>query len=355
MKNGQPEAPIQVGYARSAAAAWVQETASREKGFLGAYFSGSTVGKPDNAYMSPSSDIDVVVVTTQAAPPMKLGKFVYRGVLIEVTPLSWNDLQSPEHVLSSYHLAGSFRIDSIIADPGGQLGQLQRTVSQQFDRRVWVRRRCENVRQKIEQGLSSIDTSAPFHDQVTSWLFPTGVMTHILLVAALRNPTVRLRYAAVREVLQQYGLDDFYTELLELQGSAHLTPERVALHTDKLEETFDAAAAVARTPFFFSSDISAASRPIAIEGSRELIRSGLHREAVFWIIATFARCHKILAADAPQSLQQSLAPAFEAAVADLGIASTGDLLRRGEAARAFLPKLWETTEVLLSSNPDIID
>jgi hypothetical protein len=29
---------------------------------------------------------------------------------------------------------------------------------------------------------------------LNAWLFPTGVTCHVLLVAALRNPTVRLRY-----------------------------------------------------------------------------------------------------------------------------------------------------------------
>lgn len=35
---------------------------------MGAYFSGSTVGKPDEAEMAPSSDIDIVVVTQDAEP-----------------------------------------------------------------------------------------------------------------------------------------------------------------------------------------------------------------------------------------------------------------------------------------------
>lgn len=320
---------------------------------MGAYFSGSTIGLPDDAELSPASDIDVVIVTALAEPPLKLGKFVYRGALMEGTYISWNQLSSAEEVLANYHLAGSFRANAIIADPTGELHKLQSEVSRRFAERTWVRRRCENARQRVERGLRALDMSAPLHERVMGWLFPTGVTTHVLLVAALRNPTVRLRYLAVRDVLAEYGRAGLYPELLELLGCAHLTPQRVEQHLDGLARTFDAAAAAAKTPFFFSTDITAAARPIAIDGSRELIRAGFHREAVFWIAATYTRCHSILAADAPPELQRKLAPDFEAIVADLGIASADDFLRRAEDVIRFLPRLWETAEAMMRENPDI--
>jgi hypothetical protein len=344
---------MRVGSARAAATDWVLQHASREDGFQGAYFSGSTIGLSDDSELPAASDIDVVIVTAQDEPPLKLGKFIYRGTLLEATYLSWKQLASVEEVLTSYHLAGSFRMDTIIVDPTGHLRSLQSEVSRHFADRVWVRRRCENVRQRIDNGLRTIDITAPLHDQVTSWLFPTGVTTHVLLVAALRNPTVRLRYLAARKVLIDYGDDNLYLELLNLLGCAHLTPERVEHHLTELEQTFDAAAAVAQTPFFFSTDITSTARSVAIDGSRELIQAGNHREAVFWIVATFARCHKILAADAPPELLDAHRPAFNAIINDLGITSTDTLLRRAEDVIEFLPRLWDTTEAILLANPDI--
>jgi hypothetical protein len=266
----------------------------------------------DDAELPPASDVDVMVVTAQDQPPPKLGKFLYRDTLIEVTYLPWHLLASAEQVLVSYHLASSFRVDTIITDPTNHLRSLHARVSRHFAERVWVRRRCQNARRKIEDGLRAIDPAAPFHDQVTAWLFPTSVTTHVLLVAALRNPTVRLRYLAVRDVLTDYGRAGLYPELLQLLGCARLTRQRVQRHLLELARTFDAAAAVAKTPFFFSTDITALARPIAVDASQRLIDAGDHREAVFWIVATFARCHKILAADAPPHLQHALAPAFQA-------------------------------------------
>ncbi|MES4900961.1 MULTISPECIES: hypothetical protein [unclassified Streptomyces] len=337
---------MKVGFARAAAAQWVDRYARPDPAYRGAYFSGSTVGLPDDTELPPTSDVDVVVVTAEDDPPPKPGKLHHDGALLEVSYLPWALLAPPDAVLSSYHLANSFRTDTVIDDPTGRLRALRARVSRDFAARPWVRRRCQDARDRIERGLASIDTSAPFHQQVTSWLFPTGVTTHVLLVAALRNPTVRLRYPAARDVLADHGRLDLYPELLGLLGCAHLPAERVAHHLRELATTFDATAAVARTPFPFSSDITPAARPIAIDGSQDLIDRGRHHEAVFWIIATFARCHAILAADAPEA-HQALTPPFRAAVADLGIASTADLLHRAEEVTRFLPRLWRTAEAII--------
>jgi hypothetical protein len=344
---------VRVGSARAAAAAWVRRYARPEPEFRGAYFSGSTVGLPDDAELPAASDVDVVVVTAQDEAPVKPGKFVYQGALVEVTYLSGNRLTSAEEILASYHLAGSFRVDTIIDDPTGHLRRLHAQISRRFAEPAWVRRRYQDARQRIETNLRGLDTSAPLHDQVPAWLFGTGVTTHVILVAALRNPTVRLRYLSARDVLDEYGHASLYPELLDLLGCVHLSPERVEHHLVELARTFDAAAAVARTPFFFSTDITAAARPIAIDGSLALIRAGSHREAVFWIVATFARCHSILAADAPADLRRAFTPAFAAILADLGIASSDDLIRRGEAVMRFLPRLCETAEAIISAHPDI--
>ncbi|WP_371660472.1 hypothetical protein [Streptomyces sp. NBC_00280] len=345
---------MKVALARSAAIQWVTEHAQPDAGFRGAYFSGSTVGLPDDAELAPSSDVDVFVVTAHDNPPVKPGKFRYRGALLEISYLSWAELASPDDVLASYHLAGSFRSDAIISDPTGRLRELHAHIAPRFTARPWVRRRCEDARHRIESRLAAIDVSAPFHEQVTAWLFPTGVTCHVLLAAALRNPTIRLRYRAARDVLTEYGHLGVYPELLGLLGCSNLSAHRVQHHLRELAATFDATAQVARTPFFFSSDITATARPIAIDGSQALIDSGDHREAVFWIIATFARCHTILAADAPR-LHEALSPAFREAVADLGIGSTNDLLRRAEEVTRFLPRLWQTTEDILTSNHDITE
>ncbi|REK71877.1 hypothetical protein [Paenibacillus paeoniae] len=343
---------MKVKDARKAAAEWVQAHAAPEEWFRGAYFSGSTIDMPDDAELPTSSDVDIVVVTAEDEPPVKPGKLVFQDALIEVTLLSLNQLDSAEEVLASYHLAGSFRRDTILADPTGRLRNLQAEVGPRFNEIAWVQQRCENARNRIVSGLSSLDVNAPLHDRLTAWLFPTGVATHVLLVAALRNPTIRLRYAAAREVLHEYRLQEVYPQLLQLLGCSHLSASQVEHHLNELARTFDAAAKAVRTPFFFRTDISDLSRPIAIDGSRDLIRSGQHHEAIFWIAATFARCHQIFAADAPH-LQQTYLPALLALTDDLGVTDSSAMAKRAEAVLQFMPELWETAERILRFNPTI--
>ena len=69
----------------------------------------------------------------------------------------------------------------------------------------------------------------------------------MLLVAALRNPTVRLRYAAVRDVLKEYNQEEIYEELLRLLGCKDMSAEQAMIHLNGLTRTFDAASAIAKT------------------------------------------------------------------------------------------------------------
>jgi hypothetical protein len=86
----------------------------------------------------------------------------------------------------------------------------------------------------------------------------------------------------------------------------------------------------------FAADLTPAARPVAIDGSRELVAAGNHREAVFWVVATAARCQTALNAMAP-ALAAERERAFRALVADLtGLRSPTDVLTRRDALLADL-------------------
>jgi hypothetical protein len=340
--------------ARAVARRWVLEEGRRTPGFFGAYVGGSASWLPADAPIPPTSDLDVYLVLEGAEGAPKPGKFLYHGVLLEVSYVPRDSLRSPEAVLSHYHLAGGFRTPSVILDPTGVLTALQEAVGREFARRSWVRRRCEHAAGVVREWAGGLDETAPLHDQVTRTTFAAGVTTHVLLVAGLQNPTVRRRYAASRELLLAYGRPDVQEALLTLLGCAGMSPQRVAHHLSATAAAFDAAKTRIRTPYRFAADISDAARPVAIGGSQELIDRGLHREAVFWIVATFSRCRHIFAADAPDLLART-ADAYHALLADLDLDSYPARRRRGEAILAYLPTLNEVTETILGANPAIQD
>jgi hypothetical protein len=346
---------VNVAQAKSIARDWVVAHAAKLPEFRGAFFHGSVNWLPGDALLPGSSDLDVMVVFDGRIPEDKPGKLIHRGLMLEVSYLSTDQIGSAEEILGQSDLAGSFHAPSVVLDPTGRLNELQTEVARDYAKRLWVRVRCEHAQGKILRNLNAIREGEPFHDQFTSWLFGTGVTTHVLLVAGLVNPTVRKRYLAVRELLALYGRAGYYPTLLELLGCAEMSCERVEEHLDAMMAAFDAAKEVIGTPFFFAADISDLARPVAVDGSRELIERGEHREAVFWIAATYARCQKVLHTDGPAALSAAHEVGFRALADDLGVGSFDALAERTEEVRRRLPEVWAVAEEIMAANPSIED
>lgn len=335
-----------VGHAREAARQWLLEEAPRIPGFRAAYTAGSTNWLADDASLDPASDLDIMVVTADPQPSGR-GKFLYRGTLLEASYLPFDLFQSPEAILADYHLAPSFRTTPILFDPAGSLGPVHHAVCRDYAKRRWVRRRCDHARDKVLAALR------PAPDPVMACLFAAGITTHILLTAGLKNPTVRARYVAVRTLLESCGRLSFHEDLLNLLGAAHIGPGRAARHAAALAPIFDAAAAALRTPVPFACDITTHARPIAIEGSLEFVRHDLHREAMFWVAVTQARCRQILDRDAPHALTGAMRAAYDEITADLGLATPAEIQTRRAEIERVLPRARDEAELILAANPAI--
>lgn len=344
-----------VSEAKEHARQWVVEEGSKLPGFQGAFLTGSVTWLSGDAELPAASDVDIHVVLEGFEPPEKLGKFEFRGALLDVSFTTFEQLGPADQILGDHQTAGAFRAPNVILDPSGQLTELQTAVSNEYANRAWVRKRCERARDHVLRYVGYMDATLPFHDAVAVWSFATGILTHVLLVAGLKNPTVRLRYPAVRELLADYGLSEFYQRLLEPLGCAHLTSDEVARHMPALADAFDAAAAALTTPIFFAGDISAASRHIAIDGSRELIERGDHRETIFWMLVTYARCQHVLDTDAPAADYERHDAGLRGLLNDLGIASFDDLVGRVAEVEALLPRVSEVAEDIIAANTEIED
>ena len=107
-----------------------------------------------------------------------------------------------------------------------------------------------------------------------------------------------------------------------------------------------------RSEFPFSSDITEPARRVAVAGSRELIERGEHREAVFWIAVTYARCMAVLEADGPDRVAEESEPGLRALMKELGVETFEDMRRRTDEIEAFLPALMAFAGDLVAANPD---
>ncbi|MCB0158146.1 MAG: hypothetical protein KDD83_08430 [Caldilineaceae bacterium] len=341
--------------ARALARQWVDANAASIPGLRGAFLHGSINALADAVELSPTSDVDLMLVLDGTVPPLKLGKFLYAGVLLEVSYLPSSAVATTEAVLHTYAIAESLRYPGVIYDPSGQLTAVQRAVARAFPQRTWVRVRCEEARQKVLRAAQAVPAAGPYHDRVSAWLFAAGLTTHILLLAGLRNPTVRKRYLAVRTLLDDYGHGAFYATLLGLMGAADLQREQVEAHLLALSAAFDAAGAVLTTPYQFAADMRPDARAVAIDGSRELVRQGNHREALFWMTAVYSRCMHVLTVDGTPGLPAEHAAGYQRLLADLGIHGAGDLERGAVRIEATLPAVWAVAETIMAANSDIVD
>ncbi|WP_152657924.1 hypothetical protein [Oceanobacillus sp. CFH 90083] len=342
---------MQVKDAIQKAGEWVQAIAQKEAGFIGAYLAGSIIQKHMDEAWPIHSDVDIMIVTSNV-PELKIGKFIYDGVLLEATHLDSALFHSKEVILSDYHLSFSFAHTFILADPEGILTPLQRNAAEDYDKIYWVHKRCHHIKDKIDSGLSSIPKEKPFYEQVMSWLFPTSVLTHLFLTAGLENPTVRRRYEAAEQILKSYHMNDVYQALLKEINIISLKKNDVQISLDVLNDTFDLAVTYAQTPIFFLSDISLSAKPLSIDGCQALIDKNKHRESFFWIIATFCRCHIILATDAPEIHAERL-PYFMKTLSMIDMYTSEDLFEKAKITKSNLPYFWEKTEKLISINPAI--
>ncbi len=338
--------------AKLAAEEWVRHEGSRLPGLVGAFLAGSVTTLPDSMTMPGSSDVDITVVLAEP-PAVKLGKFRYRDALLEVSYGTPERLSSAESVLGDPHLAGGVRAMHIVADPTGALGRLQREVAGKYACRRWVRERCRTACETAAERLQPLDASAALHDRVTAWLFGTSLTALVLLLAGLRAPTVRRRYVEVRDLLSEQGRLDFHEELLDHLGCADWSRRQAAGHLEAVAYAFEHAIGLPKGEFAFAADISDPARPVAIGGSRELIGQGLHREAVFWMVATFSRCLWIFDFNGCDGGGGRFGQGYRSMLGDLGIGSCADLESRCGQVLAFLPRVMEMAEVVMDASPEI--
>ena len=352
MRADDPAEQFTVANAWDAARDWVMQAATREPGYVGAFIAGSIASLPGSTPLPATSDIDVMLVT-DGDQPGKGGKLRHEGFLLEATWLHRSSLEPVDHVLGAYHLAHALHSGLALHDPSGWLTGHMAHVRSAFARRSWVERRVANARERVVAGFDGMRESRSLAESAQSWVFPTGVMTHILLVSGLRNPTVRRRYETVRDLLAHHGLLNLHEDLLVALGSSdwrHATAQR---HLDTVTELYDTAAKVEAPAYPYSSDVSPLTRPISIDGSREMIAHGLHREAAFWLVVTGSRALQKLAAAGEVAEVIRFEPRYAALLADLGAATWRDRVAHRNATLELLPRVDATASAIMDATLEI--
>lgn len=313
---------------------------------------GSVLQASDEEIWPESCDVDIMLVAGKGSRLKKPGKLWEKGALLEVSVIGEGELASIEHVLSTHYLAYAMSYGRILWDPEGFLQRIHQKTKGEYEQRKWVKARCASIMARIEEGCGcyGVNEASSLARPVNGWAFSTGLTCFPILAAALRNCTVRKRYTAAREVLEEYGMSRLYPQLLRQLCPREVGRDALLKSLKALETTFDLACKShgPSSGYAYRGDISPQGRPVAIGGSKELIDSHYPEEAVFWMAVTFARCHLILEMDSPEIQKQCLASFWEF-LHLLEINEITDIYKRLRGLRAFLPKLEELAELVMKS------
>ncbi|PCI85524.1 MAG: hypothetical protein COB24_12805 [Hyphomicrobiales bacterium] len=320
---------------------WVEENISDLSGFVGAYLTGSTIWKDEDDLHAPSSDVDIFIVMQGDELPAKIGKINHQNITLEINFVSFTSISDPQVILAQYHIANAFYKNSVLLDPLGQLAPIHKAVKAQFAEAIWVIKRCEDARGNAKNWLKTFQKASELHDQVTALFFAAGVTTHMLLVAGVKNPTIRRRYVECNILLQQHGYNDICENLLTTLGSQHLSKQTVLHHLNKLDGHFAVACKVMKSPYMFAADMSMDLKSIAIGGSAEMIKAGHHREAVFWLIAIYGRSRAVIFTDGTEAQLNAIDADLWSLLADLGIDNQQDMNIRATMIADDIETAWQ--------------
>lgn len=267
--------------ALATAAEWIR---TESPPHLAAFISGSSTQFGEDAWHDPSSDIDCYLVVDGEAPAEKIGKITIIGVLLDVSFLSWESLR---HAQSDAVLSSLLHFSTIVSDTDDLLRSRKRQISDSFCEPGSIQSRIVQMRHKIRQGLAADSSTLPQPEQIMNWLFPATLATHIPLIRACKPLTVRKRFLAAKAVMS----DADYESLLSLYGFADVTAHQAQHWLDDTASIFNATSSIAHQSHrFWAGDLQPNAKDIAIGGSQQLINQGFHRESLYWIIATSARC-----------------------------------------------------------------
>ena len=336
---------------------WVEAEAPKIPHFRGAFLLGSVIWKDDDTPQPATSDVDIQVVVDIDKPEaikehgLRQKYRSFMGITLETSYSPFQRFSSPESVLADFGYAAHFTRPNILADPTGELTRIQKVVEAQFTRKKWVMKRIEGTRDYAQWGLNGLH-SGSFVDRMLALWFATSI-AGLPIQADLRPPTIRKGHIVFQQVMKNIGRQDLGEALLKMYGSHSWSRMDVEVHLEELTNTFDRVVEIARSPSM-GDYINAISRPVVIEGARELLNDGFHREAMVWIGSMRTICQQTILRDVPGEEQMYFSEQYEKLLAKLGLHSLDDFRKRAEDGQQLLEELMRVAEQIVETNPKII-
>jgi len=153
--------------------------------------------------------------------------------------------------------------------------------------------------------------------------------------------------------MKNQGRQNLHESMLQVYGFQSINQVDVERHFQDLTNTFDYALEIIRSPSM-ADFISPLARPVVIDGSRELINDGFHREAMIWIVSMRTICQQTILQDAPADEQKKYSEQYEKLLAELGFRSPDDFPKRENDSKRLLDEVMQLADQIVETNEKII-
>lgn len=348
---------MNVREARSIARQWVADQVADAPGeLLGAFTWGSINWMAEEARLPASADVDIAVVVRELDPGRhRVAKRPYRGLAVEPCYVPRQRFASAEAVLGDYALAPNLVHGQVLLDPECLLERLRASVAPEYPRRQWIRRRC---RQKRDEGVQF----AGWGEASDSFLFAAAVafqavhqLAQMVLIADLRNPTVKKALLAAREVLSAYGLERGHQELLALAGAADLGRDALLAAAGRCRRALDLACRWKRTPFGPDNHVNEHARATLEVDVPACVAAGTGRELAAWVGFLHSISMMALRNDAPAEVEAGAWYGYLDDMATLGVATMEEARARVAACRRAFDRFTAVCDGIVDRNPRALD
>jgi len=157
-----------------------------------------------------------------------------------------------------------------------------------------------------------------------------------------------------RETLVDIGNAELYENILKIVGVCDITEVEVLDYITELTSAYDYALSVIQTRFYGDFDVNPFARPVAIDGSRNLLDAGYHREAMYWVICMRNWVQNVIENDGTEPEKTRFRAAYNHLLSAISIRNLHDLSTTANALREFIPEIMSTAYEIINQHPDII-
>ncbi len=338
---------------------WVAEESTRIPGFHGAFLAGSLTRLPHDMPLEPWRDVDVVMVTTdRAAVKEDRLELIHEGIILECGLLGDEGFRSAETLLSEPEHADNLAAGVILADPTGALGRLHKAVAAEYFRRRWVQARVDSrarvVTKRLVAGRKALE-AGDLAAVLMHFYVGTAQLVNLSSLANATPLTLRRCFIRTGEILEAQGRADLHEEALALIGTAKLTRADTERFLSHFDEAFELATRIKRQPVHYDFKFRSHLRPYYVDGTREMIDAGRHREAMFWIIGYAYQAWLVLLSDATDEQQQPHLARLVEFFQTLDLLPTSDWADRLDRYESLLQKFTEAAAARVRTHPGLRD